>query len=148
MTVNMDRALAFMEALQANHVTYSMTGSRTGADGTADCSGAVYTALCAGGAPAADAVLDTETMHGWLLASGFVLLAENMRWPAQRGDVFIWGEHGNQPALVDILVFSSLITILFTAIIPTMGYPLTIMGNIGIPRIGRITTRTDTQAAN
>lgn len=29
MTVNMDRALAFMEALQANHVTYSMTGSRT-----------------------------------------------------------------------------------------------------------------------
>jgi hypothetical protein len=55
---------------------------------------------------------------------------------------------GNQPALVDILVFSSLITILFTAIIPTTGYPLTIMGNIGIPRIGRITTRTDTQAAN
>ncbi|GEK07340.1 hypothetical protein LH991_08975 [Schleiferilactobacillus harbinensis] len=94
MTVNMDRALAFMEALQANHVTYSMTGSRTGADGTADCSGAVYTALCAGGAPVADTVLDTETMHGWLLTSGFVLLAENMRWPAQRGDVFIWGEHG------------------------------------------------------
>ena len=49
MMVNMDVAIAYMIQLQQKGVTYSMAGSRTGADGTADCSGAVYAALLKGG---------------------------------------------------------------------------------------------------
>lgn len=39
MTVNMDVAIAYMDQLRKKGVTYSMTGSRTGADGTAGISG-------------------------------------------------------------------------------------------------------------
>lgn len=48
MMVNMDVAIDYMIQLQQKGVTYSMAGSRTGADGTADCSGAVYAALVKG----------------------------------------------------------------------------------------------------
>lgn len=50
--VNMDVAIAYMDQLWKKGVTYSMAGSRTGVDGTADCSGTVYAALLKGGGQA------------------------------------------------------------------------------------------------
>ncbi|MCI2172173.1 peptidoglycan amidohydrolase family protein [Schleiferilactobacillus perolens] len=95
MSFSIDAAIAYMYQLQKNGVTYSMDGSRTGTDGTADCSGAVYAALRAGGMPSAGYVLNTESMHNWLLANGWQRIADNSNWNAQRGDVFIWGKIGD-----------------------------------------------------
>lgn len=94
MAVNIEAAIAYMYKLRSQGVTYSMYGSRTGTDGTADCSGAVYAALRAGGASNAGWVLNTESMHNWLVANGFMRVADNSEWTAQRGDVFIWGKQG------------------------------------------------------
>lgn len=55
-----------------------MYGSRTGADGTADCSGSVYSAIRSGGGSDAGYVLSTETLHNWLILNGYKLIAENI----------------------------------------------------------------------
>lgn len=94
MTININKAIEYMQQLKANGVRYSMAGSRTGADGTADCSGAVYASLRTAGASNAGWVLNTESMHDWLIANGFTCIARNTDWQAQRGDVFIWGQRG------------------------------------------------------
>lgn len=94
MTVNIDKAISHFKSLQAKGVTYSMYGSRTGVKGSADCSGAVYAALVAGGATTMSYVPSTETMHAWLIKNGFKLIAENKSWNAQKGDVTIWGKIG------------------------------------------------------
>lgn len=94
MAVSMEKAIAHMYALRAKHVTYSMYGSRIGTDGTADCSGAVYVSLRAGGASNAGWVVNTESEHAWLVANGFQQVAANREWSAKRGDIFIWGRKG------------------------------------------------------
>jgi catechol 2,3-dioxygenase-like lactoylglutathione lyase family enzyme len=94
MAINIEAAINYMYGLQAKGVTYSMYGSRTGADGTADCSGSVYSAIRHGGGSNAGYVLSTETLHGWLVANGYKLIAENTSWDAKRGDVTIWGRRG------------------------------------------------------
>lgn len=94
MSINTDAAINYMYQLQKDGVTYSMYGSRIGTDGTADCSGAVYAALRQAGMPSAGYVLNTESMHNWLLANGWQRVADNSDWNAQRGDVFIWGKIG------------------------------------------------------
>ena len=94
MTINMEQAIAKMMQLQALDIHYSMTGSRTGADGTADCSGAVYAALLKGGAKPFGYVVSTETEHEWLLLNGFHCIAHNQEWAMQRGDILIFGEKG------------------------------------------------------
>ena len=93
-TFSIDSAINYMYRLQKAGVTYSMYGSRTGADGTADCSGTVYAALRAGGMPSAGYVLNTESMHAWLLDNSWKRVADDSDWDAQRGDVFIWGKIG------------------------------------------------------
>ncbi|MFT9040187.1 peptidoglycan amidohydrolase family protein [Schleiferilactobacillus harbinensis] len=95
MSFNIDSAINYMYQLQKAGVTYSMYGSRTGYDGTADCSGAVYAALRNGGMPSAGYVLNTESMHAWLLDNGWKRVADDSDWNAQRGDVFIWGKIGD-----------------------------------------------------
>jgi hypothetical protein len=95
MSFSIDAAIAYMYKLQKNGVTYSMDGSRTGSDGTADCSGAVYAALRAGGMPSAGYVLNTESMNAWLLNNGWKRVADDSYWNAARGDVFIWGKIGD-----------------------------------------------------
>ena len=92
--LNIDKAINYMRTLKARGVRYSMNGSRTGADGTADCSGSIYSALRQAGLPKASHVLSTETMHDWLLANGFKLYAYNKSWQAQKGDVVIFGKKG------------------------------------------------------
>lgn len=96
MSFNADIAIQHMEDLRARGITYSMTGSRTGTDGTADCSGAVYGALVAAGVPKTSwgGVPNTDSMHPWLQSNGFQRISENAEWEAQKGDVIIWGREG------------------------------------------------------
>lgn len=91
--VNMNGAIQYMERL-IGKVTYSMYGSRTGTDGTADCSGMVYKAMIENGATKETYPVSTETQHAWLLKNGFKLIAFNKEWKMQRGDVVILGIKG------------------------------------------------------
>lgn len=92
--VNIETAIKYMYDLKAKGIKYSMSGSRTGADGTGDCSGTVYQALRNGGATNAGWVLNTDSMHGWLTKNSFKLIAQNKEWTAKRGDVVIFGKKG------------------------------------------------------
>lgn len=94
MSFNADVAIQHMKDLRARGITYSMDGSRTGTDGTADCSGAVYASLVAAGMPAMSYVPNTDSMHAWLQSNGWQLLSVNNEWNAQKGDVIIWGLRG------------------------------------------------------
>lgn len=91
MTVNTETAIRWMES-KKGRVTYSMD-YRNGPN-SYDCSSAVYYALRSAGASAASWACNTETLHGWLIANGYVLFAENKDWDMQRGDVIIWGPKG------------------------------------------------------
>ncbi|MCC4468028.1 peptidoglycan amidohydrolase family protein [Limosilactobacillus reuteri] len=75
-------------------ITYSMYGSRTGADGTADCSGSMTMALRTAGASAPQIIYSTETLHSYLLNNGYYLVYEGRGQEAtlQYGDVIIWGK--------------------------------------------------------
>lgn len=94
MSVNIEIAIKYMYDLKAKGIRYSMTGSRTGADGTGDCSGTIYQGLRNGGATNAGWVLNTDSMHSWLVKNGFDLIAQNKEWTAQRGDIVIFGKKG------------------------------------------------------
>ncbi|HEM5558310.1 TPA: glucosaminidase domain-containing protein [Streptococcus suis] len=73
-------------------VSYSMD-YRNGPN-SYDCSSAVYYALMAGGAISAGWAVNTEYMHDWLIRNGYVLVAENKPFNAQRHDVCILGKRG------------------------------------------------------
>ncbi len=92
--VNMDQAIEHMRTLKKKKIKYSMTGSRTGEDGTGDCSGTVYASILKGGAVKAGWAVNTETMHTWLLDNEFKNIATNEEWNAKKGDVVIFGEKG------------------------------------------------------
>ncbi|MBD9707664.1 MULTISPECIES: peptidoglycan amidohydrolase family protein [Enterococcus] len=94
MSVNIEVAIREMQVLRTKGVRYSMYGSRTGTDGTADCSGAIYACLRKAGASNAGWVLNTDSMHGWLEKNGFQLIAQNKEWTAKRGDIVIFGRKG------------------------------------------------------
>ena len=94
MTINVEKVINHMYALKKKGITYSMYGSRTGVDGTADCSGAVYSALRAGGGYNYGWVPSTESQHDYLLKLGYKLVANNTSLNAKRGDIFIWGKRG------------------------------------------------------
>ena len=73
-------------------LTYSMYGSRTGADGTADCSGSMTSALWSAGASTPAFIYSTETLHGYLLNNGYYLAYEgDGPVDLHYGDVIIWG---------------------------------------------------------
>ena len=90
----MDTAIDYMYQLKNRGITYSMSGSRIGTDGTADCSGAVYISLVKGGAKPHSYPVNTESEHAWLIANDFELIAFNKSWNMQRGDVLIFGLKG------------------------------------------------------
>ena len=74
-------------------ITYSMYGSRTGADGTADCSGSVTMALRTAGASRPEIIYSTETLHNYLKNNGYYLAYEGKgHATVQYGDVIIWGK--------------------------------------------------------
>lgn len=92
--INIDVAIDYMYQLKNRGITYSMSGSRIGTDGTADCSGAVYISLVKGGAKPHSYPVNTESEHAWLIANDFELIAFNKSWNMQRGDVLIFGIKG------------------------------------------------------
>ncbi len=92
--IDINKAVDYMYQLKNRGVTYSMSGSRIGTDGTADCSGAVYISLVKGGAKPHSYPVNTESEHAWLIANGFELIAFNKSWNMQRGDVLIFGLKG------------------------------------------------------
>ena len=73
-------------------LTYSMLGSRNGADGTADCSGAVSQALKDNGIPI-KGLPTTVTLGQQLAKNGFVRISKNQDWVADTGDIVLmsWG---------------------------------------------------------
>lgn len=96
MTVDMNKAISHMEYFRSIGVTYSMYGSRTGADGTADCSGAVYASLNYAGGTNSYNIPNTDSLHNYLTENGFNLVTQGYYISgAQRGDIFIWGQRGS-----------------------------------------------------
>ncbi|HFI0361794.1 TPA: peptidoglycan amidohydrolase family protein [Streptococcus suis] len=91
MVINLETSIRWMSD-RVGKVTYSMD-YRNGPN-SYDCSSAVYYALMAGGAISAGWAVNTEYMHDWLIRNGYVLVAENKPFNAQRHDVFIWGKRG------------------------------------------------------
>ena len=92
--IDINKAIDYMYQLKNRGITYSMSGSRIGTDGTADCSGAVYISLVKGGAKPHSYPVNTESEHAWLITNGFELIAFNKEWNMQRGDVLIFGLKG------------------------------------------------------
>ena len=88
MTINMQTVISHMRALMGKGVRYSQGGSRTGVDGTADCSGAVYASLNTSGANLF--VGNTDSMFRDLPNLGF----SKTNPPYAYGDIFVWGIEG------------------------------------------------------
>ncbi|WP_074392165.1 peptidoglycan amidohydrolase family protein [Streptococcus suis] len=91
MTINLETSIRWMSD-RVGKVSYSMD-YRNGPN-SYDCSSAVYYALMAGGAISAGWAVNTEYMHDWLIRNGYVLVAENKPFNAQRHDVCILGKRG------------------------------------------------------
>lgn len=75
-------------------LTYDMSGSRNGSDGTADCSGSMTEALYEAGASEPAYLYNTDSLPSYLTQNGYQLIATNQPWNAQRGDIVIWGTPG------------------------------------------------------
>ena len=91
MTVNIETAIEWMREREGR-VSYSMV-HRDGPD-SYDCSSSIYYSLMSAGAISAGWAVNTEYEHDWLIKNGYTLISENTEWNAQRGDIFIWGRHG------------------------------------------------------
>lgn len=88
MTINMQTVISNMRALKGKGVTYSMSGSRTGVDGTSDCSGAVYASLNTAGANMP--IGNTDSLFTDLPNLGFSKVSA----PFKYGDIFVFGIQG------------------------------------------------------
>lgn len=75
-------------------LTYSMTGSRNGADGTADCSGSITQAVRDAGGLPYDYLYSTVTLDGYLAKNGYKRISVNQSWDAKEGDIVLmsWGK--------------------------------------------------------
>lgn len=93
--MNIEKAINKGMELKNKNIRYSMYGSRVGTDGTADCSGFIYTCLVSGGATKLNYVPNTDSLHSFLVNNGFKLIAESTEWTAKRGDIVIFGKKGN-----------------------------------------------------
>lgn len=73
-------------------LTYSMYGSRNGADGTADCSGSISQALKEAGI-GIQGLPSTVTLGQQLAKNGFYRVSINQDWDALTGDIVLmsWG---------------------------------------------------------
>ena len=92
--MNFNTMIATGKAMMSRGVKYSMNGSRTGSDGTADCSGFVYKCLTSGGVKPMSWIPNTDSMHSWLESNGYKLVTHNGSWNAKQGDVTIFGLKG------------------------------------------------------
>ena len=78
-------------------LTYSMYGSRNGADGTADCSGSISQALKEAGI-GIQGLPSTVTLGQQLANNGFYRVSINQDWDALTGDIVLmsWGADMSQ----------------------------------------------------
>jgi hypothetical protein len=92
MTIDNNKAISWFD-IRKGLLTYSMYGSRNGADGTADCSGSVTQAIRDSGASPYAYLYSTVTLGSYLSANGYNRISENQSWDAQRGDIVLmsWG---------------------------------------------------------
>ena len=92
MAVDNNKAISWFD-IRKGLLTYSMYGSRNGADGTADCSGSVAQAMRDSGASPYAYLYSTVTLGSYLSANGYTRISENQSWEAQRGDIVLmsWG---------------------------------------------------------
>ena len=93
--MNIEKAISKGLELKQRRIKYSMYGSRTGSDGTADCSGFIYECLVSGGAKPLNYIPNTDSLHSFLVNNGFKLIADSSEWQAKRGDIAIFGRKGN-----------------------------------------------------
>lgn len=94
MTVDLNKLVNWF-MVRKGKLTYSMYGSRNGADGTADCSGAMTQALYEAGASKYGYLYNTETIHDYLIANGFKLIAQTgQTFNPIKGDICILGKRG------------------------------------------------------
>lgn len=108
MAVNIETAIKNMYDLMNRRITYSMYGCRTGNGcSSADCSGAIYDSLRKAGMPNAGWVLNTDSMHDWLLKNGWQLIAFNKEWNMQRGDIIIFGYRGSSGGAAGHIVMAT-----------------------------------------
>lgn len=76
-------------------LTYSMYGSRTGADGTADCSGSMTQAVWSAGGHTPAHTYSTLDLGNYLLQNGYYLTGRGRGVQnVQYGDIVIWGNPG------------------------------------------------------
>ena len=92
MSINKSKIVSWFD----NHkgrLTYSMYGSRNGADGTADCSGSITQAVYEAGGSKPAYLYSTTTLGSYLAANGFKRISQNQSWDAQQGDIVLmsWG---------------------------------------------------------
>lgn len=92
MTIDLNAVVNWFDA-RKGLLTYSMTGSRNGTDGTADCSGAITQAIRDSGASPYAYLYSTVTLGSYLSANGYTRISENQSWDAQKGDIILmsWG---------------------------------------------------------
>lgn len=97
MTIDINKIISWYTS-RFGKITYSMYGSRNGNDGTADCSGAVTTALYYAGASKPSYLYSTMTLGGYLAANGFKRIVQNTDWNAKKGDCVLmsWGADMSQ----------------------------------------------------
>lgn len=74
-------------------LTYSMYGSRNGADGTADCSGSITQSIKDAGGVLYAYLYSTVTLGSYLKENGYERIAVNQEWDAKEGDIVMmsWG---------------------------------------------------------
>lgn len=94
MTVNVNKIVSWYES-NIGKLTYSMSGSRNGTDGTADCSGSMTQALYEAGCSKPAYLYSTVTLPGYLQSNGFTRIAQNQDWDAKTGDVVLWSDGTN-----------------------------------------------------
>lgn len=76
-------------------LTYSMYGSRTGADGTADCSGSMTQAVWSSGGSRPSHIYSTLDLGSYLLQNGYYVAGRGRGvQDVQYGDIVIWGNPG------------------------------------------------------
>lgn len=88
MSVDVNKIVSWFD-IHKGHITYSMTGSRNGADGTADCSGSVVQAIYEAGGKAYSYLYNTESIGAYLKVNGFTKIAANQDWDPKRGDIVL-----------------------------------------------------------
>lgn len=94
MSVNLDALVQWFQNRKGK-LTYSMFGSRNGSDGTADCSGAMTEAIYRAGGTKYSYLYSTETLHDYLTANGFKLIAQTgQEFNPIKGDICILGKRG------------------------------------------------------